>query len=363
VISCLKTLDWSAFLARPGLAPPPRETLAELANTSILIVGAGGSIGSALALRLAGLAPSQLVFLEASESNLDALQQQWAREGAAVPAVFRLGNVADGALLQEIFAAHAPGLVFHAAAFKHVPLLEGQPLAAIENNIFGTLALVDAAAGARIILLSTDKAVAPASVMGATKRVAEQIVLSAGGAVLRLGNVLASRGSVAEVFAGQIAAGGPITVTDPEASRYFLTIDEAVNLLLAAALEESALLAPALPAPHRIVDLARFMARELAPGRAVSLTFMGLRPGDKEAEQFWSATERSRPAEVETLLSIESPVLDCDKLRSALVRLRTAFDARDLAAALDHLQSLVPDYKPSLALLALAGGSLARVTA
>jgi FlaA1/EpsC-like NDP-sugar epimerase len=337
--------------------------LAELDGTSILVVGAGGSIGSALALRLAGLAPSQLVFLEASESNLDALQQHWAREGTAVPAAFRLGRVGDRALLQEIFAAHAPDLVFHAAAFKHVPLLEGQPLAAIENNVFGTLALVDAAAGARIILLSTDKAVAPASVMGATKRVAEQIVLSAGGAALRLGNVLASRGSVAEVFAGQIAAGGPLTVTAPEASRYFLTIDEAVNLLLAAALEEPALLAPALSGPYRIVDLAHFMARELAPGRAVPIRFTGLRPGDKEAEQFLSATERSRPAEIETLLSIESPVLASDQLRSVLARLRTALDARDLAAALDRLQSLVPDYEPGLALLALAGGNFARVTA
>jgi len=118
-----------------------------------------------------------------------------------------------------------------------------------------------------------------------------------------------------------------------------------------------------LPAPHRIVDLARFMARELAPGRALPIAFTGLRPGDKEAEQFWSAMERSRPAEAETLLAIESPLLAGDKLRSVLARLRTVLDGRDLATALDHLQSLVSDYKQGAALLALAGGRLARVSA
>lgn len=359
VIPSPKILDWSLFLVRPVLEPPPRERLAALARTPILVVGAGGSIGSALALRLAALEPPELVLLEASESHLDALQQEWARAQAATPAVFRLGRVGDRALLREIFAVHAPGLVFHAAAFKHVPLLEGQPLAAMENNIFGTLSLMEAAAGARVLLLSTDKAVEPASVMGATKRVAEQIVLSAGGTALRLGNVLASRGSVVEVFASQIATGGPLTVTAPAARRYFLTIDEAVNLLLAAALdpESPALLAPALPAPHGIAELARFMARELAPDRTISIAFTGLRAGDKETELFWSATETARPAKTDCLLSIESPALACGKLRSALAQLRAALDARDGSAALSCLQALVPDYTPSQALMSLAGAS------
>lgn len=352
-------------MARPGLAPPPREMLQDLCRASILIVGAGGSIGSALARRLAALEPSRLVLLDASESHLDVLQRRWAREPCAVPAVFRLGSVGDRALLEEIFAAHAPQLVFHAAAFKHVPLLESQPLAAMENNIFGTLALAEVATGARIVLLSTDKAVEPASVMGATKRVAERIVLSVGGKALRLGNVLASRGSVVEVFASQIAAEDPLTVTDPVARRYFLTIDEAVNLLLAAALapEPLALLAPALPEPHSIADLARFMARELAPGRAIPISFTGPRPGDKKKEQFWSTTESARPATAEGLLSIESPALSHGQLRSVLARLRAALDARDVLAALSHLKALVPDYTPSPAVLSLAGEHLPRVNA
>lgn len=164
----------------------------------MLITGAGGSIGSALALRLSRLALPVLL------------------------------------LLDELFAAHAPRIVFHMAAHKHVPLLEQQPLAAIANNIFATetIAATAATCGARVVLLSTDKAVESISVIGATKRVAEEIVLAAGGTVLRLGNVLASTGSVTEVFAHQIARGGPLTITDPAAHRYFLTLDEPVNLLL-----------------------------------------------------------------------------------------------------------------------------------
>lgn len=365
VTSRLQTLNWSGFLARPDVAAPPPEMLERLRQTRILVVGAGGSIGSALASRLATIEPSELVLLDASESHLYALQRQWAKAHSAVPAVFRLGSVGDRALLEEIFAVHAPGLVFHAAAFKHVPLLEGQPLAAIENNVFGTLALMEEADRVRVILLSTDKAVAPASIMGATKRVAEKIVLAAGGKALRLGNVLASRDSVAEVFASQIAAGGPLTITSSAARRYFITIDEAVNLLLCAALEPQspALLAPALPAPHLVVELARFMARELAPGRTIPVEFTGLRAGDKETEEFWSAAELPRPAKIAGMLSIESPALANVRLQSALAQLRAALDARDLVSALTHLQALVPDYTPSPALLSKAREGTARVIA
>ena len=344
-------------MARPAIAPPPCEVLGRLAGMRILVVGAGGSIGSALALRLAAQEPSALVLLDESETSLDALQRRWNRERAVAPAVFCLGSMADTALLDEIFALYAPQLVFHAAAFKNVPVLEGQPLAAIRNNIFGTLAVTRAAAGARILLLSTDKAVAPASLMGATKRVAERIVCAAGGTALRLGNVLASRGSVVEIFAGQIAEGGPLTVTAPAARRYFLTMDEAVNLLLASALEPEspALLAPKLPASHAIVDLARFMARELAPCRAIPIVVTGLRAGDKETEKFWSGKERSRPADSENLFCVESPPFDHRELHSGLARLRAALEARDCRASLSLLQGLVPDYTPSAALLALAG--------
>lgn len=365
MLPSLKTLNWSRFLARPRLAAPAPRLLDRLRHTSVLVVGAGGSIGSALALRLAAFAPPALVLLEASESNLCALQREFEDAGLAGGVKFVLGSAADRALAEGIFAAHAPALVFHAAAFKHVPLLEGQPFAAIENNVFGTVALAGAARGARIILLSTDKAAAPASIMGATKRVAEQVVLAAGGIALRLGNVLASRDSVAEVFAAQIAAGGPLTVTDPAAQRYFITIDEAVDLLLAAALEldAPAVLAPVLPRPHRVLDLARFMACELAPARDLPMEITGLRPGDKEAEQFWTEREAVRPAASECLLRIESQTTGGESLQRALAELRSALDRRDLSRAIACIRRLVPDYTPGAALRELSDESKPQVVA
>lgn len=329
----------------------------------MLISGAGGSIGSALAQRLGTLGPSSLVLLDSAESRLYGLQQAWIKNGVPSKMTPILGNAMDRTLLDEIFTVQPPRVVFHAAAFKHVPLLEGQPLAAIANNVFGTFNLVRAASarGGRVILLSTDKAVHPASVMGATKRASEQIVLAAGGTVLRLGNVLATRDSVSETFAHQIEAGKPLTVTDPAARRYFLTIDEAVNMLLIAAAESGPplLLAPELAAPHFITDLAQFLAQTLAPERTIEIDFTGRRPGDKETELLWSDTEKPRPAKHLGLLSIDSPILPDGALESALDDLRGAVHARDLPAALSHLQTLVPDYVASPAVQALTNHRVA----
>lgn len=325
----------------------------------MMITGAGGSIGSALSRRATALAPAALLLLDTSESRLYGLEQDWIHPGLPGPITTVLGSVADRTLLDEVFTAYAPRLVFHAAAFKHVPLLEQQPLAAIANNVFGTLSLVRAATGhrARVVLLSTDKAVEPSSVMGATKRISEQIVLAAGGIVLRLGNVLLTRGSVTETFALQIATGKPLTVTDPAARRYFLTIDEAVNMLLIAAAESEcpALLAPELARPHFITDLAHFMARELEPERGVDIDFIGARPGDKDAERFWSRAETPRLANELGLLSIQSPILTDAELETRLAALRNAVDTRDLATSLAELCNLVPDYTPSVTIQSLAG--------
>jgi FlaA1/EpsC-like NDP-sugar epimerase len=358
-------LDWRRFLARAPLLPPHDEALRALAQEPILITGAGGSIGSALALRLGVLLPPRLVLLEASESNLYSLERDWAAAGSVCSMTPILGSAADAALLDEIFATHMPRIVFHAAAFKHVPLMEEQPLAGIVNNIFATEILTHAATahGARVVLLSTDKAVRPASVMGATKRVGEQIVRAAGGTVLRLANVLASRDSVAEIFARQIVHGGPITITDPEARRYFVTRDEAVDLLLTAASlpATSVLLAPVLPDAHPICDLARFMASELAPGSEIPIVYTGVRPGDKIIEELWSTAERIHAAECESLVAVETNLLPKSQLKSGLSALRAALDARDLGDAILQLRALVPDYTPSKAVLTLAQQSESKV--
>ena len=372
MLPSLESVNWRSFLARPRLPSPDVEVFDTLYRQPILITGAGGSIGSALALRVAVLTPPALLLLESSESHLYALNRAWAAAGTACFMTPILGSAADVALVEHIFATHRPRIVFHAAAYKHVPLMEEQPLAAIANNIFATetLAMAAAANGARLILLSTDKAVEPASIMGATKRVAEQIVLASGGTVLRLGNVLASRDSVVELFAQQIAQGGPVTVTDPAARRYFLTLDEAVNLLLiAAALPGTpALLAPVLPAPHYVSDLAHFLIRELAPDQEIEIDFTAARPGDKTAELLWSSGDAAQPilsgasSQAPAIVSIQASQLPHAQLASGLENLRAALHARNLAATLLHLRSLVPDYTPSPSVLALAQQQGSRVS-
>jgi FlaA1/EpsC-like NDP-sugar epimerase len=361
VIASLKGIDWGDFLQRPALVSPPPEALHIISTMPMMITGAGGSIGSALAARLASLAPPALLLLESAEKNLFELQRTsifYFEAARSAPATFVLGSAGDRALLEELFVAHAPRVVFHAAALKHVPLLEQQPLAAIVNNIFATETVATAASlcGARVVLLSTDKAVEPASVMGATKRVAEEIVLASGGVVLRLGNVLASSGSVTEVFAHQIARGEPLTITDSAARRYFLSLDEAVNLLLFASVYSgsSAVLAPALLTDYAVTKLARFMAHQLAPGRAISLRFTGLRPGDKLTERLWSGSDTVHPVNIGNLVSIQSNRLTQARLESGLAALHAAVEERDLGGALNQLRSLVPDFRPSQAVLALA---------
>lgn len=356
MISALDSISWHSFLHRQPLAAAPPVAIATLARHPILITGAGGSIGSALAQRLRG-GSAQLTLLESSENSLFDLESDLVNSVPCHSAEFYLGSVADSGLLEEIFARYHPQLVFHAAAHKHVPLLEEQPLAAIDNNVFGTRTLVSYATkhGARVILLSTDKAVAPVSVMGATKRVAEQIVLAAGGAVVRLGNVLGSRGSVAEVFASQIAAGIPLTVTDPGARRYFMTVSEAVDLLISAAAEPnpSALFIPDLHSTHYIADLARFMARTLAPDRNVPIEFTHLRAGDKETEAFSSPQEIPHETRANGLIRIDSLILPAARLHDLLENLKVAVQSRELTRSLSVLRQLVPDYAPSRAVEAL----------
>jgi len=344
------------------------ELLDALAAAPLLITGAGGSIGSALTLRLAQTVhrrtPDHLVVVERCESNFCRLQQAFESQTNALPgnapkAAFFLCDAGDRAALAEIFSAHRPRLVFHAAAYKHVPMLEEQPLAAIANNIFAAEAVASVAAesGARVLLLSTDKAVKPASVMGATKHVAEKIVRMRGGTVLRLGNVLGSSGSVSEVFAQQVAIGGPLTVTDPSARRFFFAMEEAVDLLLLAALDpvRGALLAPAQHAEYSIASLADFMARTLAPGREISIRYTGLRPGEKLAERLWDDPERPCASPCSSLLSIQSDLPVPAQFEAQLARLRTALYGRDVPAALRALCALVPGFQPSPATRALAG--------
>ncbi len=233
-------VDWSLFTGRSAGSLDLHAARESLAGKRVLLTGAGGFIGSALSKELAKADPAELILLDAGELGLYDLDYNLQRAGVAFRRRLVVGSVRDSALIDQIFRQHRPQVVFHAAACKHVPLMEANPFTAASTNILGTQLIVEAAAvtcAEQCILLSTDKAVDPDSIMGATKRVAEMILLAQCSPTrmkaLRLGNVLGSSGSVVPLFLDQISRGGPVTVTDPRATRYFLTVREAVRHLLA----------------------------------------------------------------------------------------------------------------------------------
>ncbi|NYF88726.1 polysaccharide biosynthesis protein [Tunturiibacter empetritectus] len=362
-------------LPPPSTQPNPQAlTSKHLSGKRILLTGAGGSIGSALAQAIAASSPASLLLLDASEHALYQIDRD-----LPTPHVSLLGSVCDPALLAEIFELHQPEIVFHAAAFKHVPLLERQPFAAIANNVLGTYALLEAATqhhAEHLVLVSTDKAVDPSSLMGASKRIAELLLLASTSTTrltaVRLGNVLGSRGSVLPLFLDQIARSGPVTVTHPEASRYFLSLDQCIEALLAAlepAVLEPAALEPQPPSPlkkeiiflpHlntpiRIADLARDLIASHAS--SASLVFTQLRPGDKLEESLLSPRESLLPEtgnQKQTLTAISSPAPSAATLHAAMRTLQQAITNRDLPALLHTILQLVPEYTPSALLLEAA---------
>jgi FlaA1/EpsC-like NDP-sugar epimerase len=330
---------------------------------TILVTGAGGWIGSALAKSLAASMPRRLILLDHSERNLHQLVLDLAGVLNGAPLVAILGDVTDRALLAEIFEKDRPQIIYHAAAFKHVPLMESNPLAAVRNNAIGTARLARAAVeheAMKLIMISTDKAVNPRSVMGASKRVAELALERWRGVgcemkALRLGNVLASFGSVVPFFLEQIARGGPVTVTDPEASRYFLSLNEAVELVLAVAeLDDSnCIFIPDLGDPIKILELARQLIQRAGrrPEIDIPIVFTGLRPGDKMTEEMVSASETLEATSDGRLLRVSGRAIATAEFDSAIAQLAVDVGAHDVNSLLKTLSRLVPEFVPSETLL------------
>jgi len=336
------------------------------ADRCVLLTGAGGSIGSALAKALLRFGPRSLILLEHSESHLHQIDFDLSSlTGGHVRAPV-LGDFGDRALLDELFEEHAPVVVIHAAAYKQVPLLERNPIPAVQNNAIGTNVLAQTAqrhGTAMFVMVSTDKAVKPHSVMGASKRVAELALLRWSSAetpmrAVRLGNVYGSQGSVVPAFLQQISQAGPVTVTDPAVNRYFLSLDEAVErVLLAASLAGGGgIFIPHLGEPVRILDLAHQLIEEAGfqPGDEIPIVMTGLRPGDKMAEQLVSDLEWVDPKDKGTLRLIKSPQPSPERFDSVMAALQESVVRRDVTAVLEHLRHLVPDYRPSAEVLACA---------
>lgn len=332
---------WGRFLPHSQDEPIPSRLAAAHAGRCVLITGAAGSIGSALATTLASAGVERLLLLDSCEAGLRDLQSRLG--GAAVV----LGDVADEALLDSCFGRFRVDLIYHAAAWKHVPLLESHPFSAIANNALATHALARAAIRAgvpRLVLVSTDKAVNPRSIMGASKRIAELAALSLGFSVIRLCNVIGSSGSVVPLFLQQIAQGGPVTVTDPQATRWFLTISEAVDMILTRGVPGKISL-PQVDEPVRIADLARFLMHSRGAAH-LDIIYTGLRPGEKLTEELTFRGERRVSAEG-SLTLVETPALSPAQLDALVDELAACVRRHDLPALLQAIHAVVPEYVPS----------------
>jgi FlaA1/EpsC-like NDP-sugar epimerase len=337
---------------------------------AVLVTGAGGCIGSALTEALSSNDGRQLILLDHSEQNLHEINMRLTALGRVGYAAI-LGDILDGPLLEEILERYRPDTIYHAAAFKHVPLMESNPLAVVRNNAIGTWELAKAAARfgvERVLMISTDKAVNPRSVMGASKRVAELALMRMSHSktrmnAVRLGNVLGSQGSVTPLFQQQIAQGGPVTVTHPEARRYFLTLDETVGLIRAAISlgESGCIFIPKMSAPIKILDLAKRMIREArleTPGN-IEIVLTRMRPGDKLEEGLSFAHETVEPTGDPRLHRVKAWDLDAAALDLSLSRISGYVQERNLAAVLGELSKLVPEYQASETVLGLLDPSLA----
>ena len=328
-----------------------------LQGKTVLVTGAGGSIGSELCRQIARYKPSRIVLYELSELALYTIEQELEEHFPALPLVKLIGDVKDLEHLRHTFARHRPQVVFHAAAYKHVPLMEDENAwAALRNNTLGTYHAALAAAevkAERFVLISTDKAVNPTSVMGATKRAAEMVVSQIAGEghatkfmAVRFGNVLGSSGSVIPKFKEQIARGGPVTVPHPEMTRYFMTIAEAARLVVqAAAIGESGqVLVLDMGEPVKIVDLARDMIR--MAGHAldeIPIVFSGLRPGEKLYEELLADADATLPTAFARLRVARLQVGGQRHLKARLQHAAAA-DGADPAALRTWLQDVVPEF-------------------
>jgi len=352
-MSSSEARPWDRFL--PGSSDEGGSPFASAhAGRCVLVTGAGGYIGSALVKAIAGAGPRCLVLLDSSEYNLFEIRRHVEQTTGHVPHTAVLGSVADVAVLDDIFSRFHPEIVYHAAAFKHVPLLELNPIAAVRNNSIGTWTVAQAAirhGASRLVLISTDKAVNPLSVMGVSKRIAELAVVALSSSAcrmnaIRLGNVIGSGGSVVPFFLRQIAESRPVTVTHAEASRWFLTLRETVDAILAsgAAVCEGRILLPDVGEPVRIAELAGFLIR--SSGKDIPIHFTGLRPGDKLTEELIYKMEM-RDGFEGPLQVLKTPRLTPAEMADLMEQLSGFIARRDGPGLIHMLSSVVPEYLPS----------------
>lgn len=354
-IQQLRNIDLEDLLRREPIKLDLAQITSYLTNKRVLVTGAGGSIGSELCRQIAKMTPKMITLLGKGENSIYEIERELRGKYPHLVIEAVIADVRDEQRIHSVFSQFKPQVVFHAGAHKHVPLMEAQPAEAVRNNIFGTKTVAEAADRAEVetfVMISTDKAVNPTSVMGATKRVAELIIQNMSKisntkfVAVRFGNVLGSRGSVIPLFKQQIAQGGPITITHPEMKRYFMTIPEASQLVLqAGALAKGGeVFVLDMGEPVKIVDMATDLIElsGLVPNKDIEIKFSGLRPGEKLFEELLTAEEGTTSTKHQKIFVANIKDVDEEKLYSGLAKLINESRADEIIRI---MTSLVPTYK------------------
>jgi len=364
-VNTIREVAYRDLLGRDVVKLDVAKIGAYLENQCVLVTGAGGSIGSELCRQIGRFRPQYILLYERAESPLYEIELELKQvfEKKNIKIIPLLADILDQGQLEETFEKYKPNVVFHAAAYKHVPMLEMQPWKAVDNNILGTLKLVSVAnqyKTDRFVFVSTDKAVRATNVMGATKRLAEMVVQSQNGChnsqthfmTVRFGNVVGSAGSVVPLFKKQIAQGGPLTVTHPEVTRYFMTIPEACQLILQAGAmgKGGEIFLLDMGTPIKIADMARDLIRfsGFEPDIDIKIEFIGMRPGEKLHEELITEGEGILPTNHEKILVLQGIDCSLDTVRHQLKELKITAQQREIDAIKLKLKEFIPDYQPQI---------------
>jgi len=355
-VTQLRSVEPEDLLGRAPVDLDVESISGYLSQKTVLVTGAGGSIGSELCRQIAGYNPKCLVLLDIYENSVFELRHELRRRFVEQEIEVVIASVRDRARMDVVFNRFRPEIVFHAAAHKHVPLMEFSPGEAVKNNIFGTLNVAEMAdkhGAERFVMISTDKAVNPTNVMGATKRVAEMVVNAVNAksateyTAVRFGNVLGSNGSVIPLFKKQIEAGGPVTVTHPDITRYFMTIPEAAQLVLQAGglIDKGGLFVLDMGEMVKIDDLARNLIRlsGLVPGQDIKIVYTGLRPGEKMYEELLLNREELQDTPYKKIFIAKADFYEYDHLMKQLNELRELLDGDD-GKIVEALRRMVPEF-------------------
>jgi FlaA1/EpsC-like NDP-sugar epimerase len=362
-IKAIRDVAYRDLLGREVVRLDEDRIGAYIQNARVLVTGGGGSIGSELCRQICRFQPRSLILYERAESPLYEMDIELKESFSRVKIISLLGDIRDRSQLSKAYAAHRPQVVFHAAAYKHVPMMEVHPWKAVRNNILGTRNVMDVSRQfgvSRLVLVSTDKAVRPTNVMGASKRVAELLAQSQNGCELsgtkfmtvRFGNVVGSVGSVVPLFKKQIEKGGPVTVTHPDVTRYFMTIPEACQLILQAGAmgEGGEIFVLDMGTPVRIVDMARDLIRlsGFEPDVDIKITFIGLRPGEKLYEELITEGEGIVPTTHEKIMVLRGKTCDSARLNGAIETLAELAQEQEEVGIRAKLAEIVENYRPAI---------------